>query len=98
MPKKGLGLGLGLNGPGAEGEGLAPLAGEAHQEVDGTCGGLHTAVAPLKAEHSSESFKRIRRIHTQRREAPKKRSESELASCSGVSRSEQPSVHPGGLC
>lgn len=45
------GLGLELGGPWAEGEGPAPLAGEAHQEIDGTCSGLNIAVAPLKAEH-----------------------------------------------
>lgn len=42
------GLGLELGGAQAEGEGPAPLAGDAQQEVDGTLSGLYIAVAPLK--------------------------------------------------
>ena len=57
------GLGLELGGLRAEGEGPAPLAGEAHQEVDGTCSGLNTAVAPLKAEHSARKALSISDTH-----------------------------------
>lgn len=47
------GLGLELGGAQAEGEGPAPLAGEAHQKGDGPGSGLYTAVALLKVEHSA---------------------------------------------
>nr|BAE22004.1 unnamed protein product [Mus musculus] len=61
------GLGLELGGLRAEGEGPAPLAGEAHQEVDGTCSGLNTAVAPLKAEHSARKALSISDTHNRHR-------------------------------